>query len=787
VAGDLAALRQRIQAAETLFSAGRHVRAERQLRQAVGSLTRRREWLHAAQGYLALARSLILRGRPRDALTAIDEIRKLQVQDGPVHVSLAAATLAGRAALDLLQLDEAESVLEAAASTASGFPEAREQPAILLELSRLLFWRGRYTSASKVLRAVDSPGHDCRLAVMLAAARSRAALGDENLPEAVALATAAVAAAESARHPDLTAMSLASAAFAHLAVGDARAVERECKAGLLAARQAHDPLMAFRIRLIAAESQRRSGRHSMSERLVARIRGGDRLLVPPILMARVELLNDLLKDDRPDVAARRASATGLAALALFAPARRSAPKVGRLAADLVEIVRCCQRAEDDASVLRCLAARLRVALQASATAVLVEDRNQLVTLAYDGGRIDQTRAAQLLTIGDVVGPGNGSASADGGTVVRYGGQVTGVLAVRWAAPPSGNSVDYLSILSTAAAVAGPALAAERLRRSRPAKSCPELIGTSAEMERVRQAIERASAAPFAVLVEGESGTGKELVARALHNTSPRRERPRCTVNCAALPDDLIESELFGHARGAFTGAMVERPGVFEEANGGTLFLDEISELSLRAQAKVLRAIQEGEIRRIGENVARRVDTRIVAASNRDLRQEVAAGRFRMDLLYRLDVIRITLPPLHDRVEDIPLLAEYFWREAVTRVGSHATLGVATMAALARYHWPGNVRELQNVLAALAVRCPRRGVVAPSALPPVFDAARPSSTWRLEDARRTFEASFVRAALARAGGHRTRAARELGVTRQGLTKLIARLGLADTPTAAMVND
>ena len=195
------------------------------------------------------------------------------------------------------------------------------------------------------------------------------------------------------------------------------------------------------------------------------------------------------------------------------------------------------------------------------------------------------------------------------------------------------------------------------------------------------------------------------MAKAIHRSGLRRDRPFCTLNCAALPDDLIEAELFGHARGAFTGAVNERAGVFEEAHGGTLFLDEIGELSPRAQAKLLRVIQEGELRRIGENLSRRVDVRIVSATNRNLRQEVSAGRFRLDLLYRLDVIRLAVPPLRDRREDIVVLADHFWREATARIGSRAVLGAATTAALARYDWPGNVRELQNVLAALAVRSP----------------------------------------------------------------------------------
>jgi transcriptional regulator with GAF, ATPase, and Fis domain len=283
-----------------------------------------------------------------------------------------------------------------------------------------------------------------------------------------------------------------------------------------------------------------------------------------------------------------------------------------------------------------------------------------------------------------------------------------------------------------------------------------------------------------VLIEGESGSGKELVARALHRRSTRRDRPFCALNCAALPDDLVEAELFGHARGAFTGAVSERQGVFEEAHTGTLFLDEIGELSPRAQAKVLRTVQESELRRVGENVSRRIDVRIVSATNRDLSKEVTKGRFRLDLLYRLDVVRITLPPLRDRREDVALLVDRYWREAADRVGSRAILGAATLAALARYDWPGNVRELQNVLAALAVRCSRRGVVGPDALPPAFGTPPPASAFRLDEARRTFEERFVRAALVRSGGHRARTAIELGVTRQGLTKLMVRLGIAASP-------
>src|SRR5262249_3026659 len=234
-------------------------------------------------------------------------------------------------------------------------------------------------------------------------------------------------------------------------------------------------------------------------------------------------------------------------------------------------------------------------------------------------------------------------------------------------------------------------------------------------------------------ITGESGSGKELVAREIHRAGPRRDRPFCTVNCAALPDELVESELFGHARGAFTGAVGERIGVFEEAHAGTLFLDEVGELTPRAQAKVLRVIQEGELRRVGENVTRRVDVRIVSATNRALPREVDAGRFRLDLLYRLDVVHITVPTLRERREDIALLAEHLGGGASGRGGSRATRGASALAALARPDWPGNVRELQNVLAARAVRTPGRGVVPPSALPPQFGERGAAERWSLDEA------------------------------------------------------
>jgi DNA-binding NtrC family response regulator len=236
-------------------------------------------------------------------------------------------------------------------------------------------------------------------------------------------------------------------------------------------------------------------------------------------------------------------------------------------------------------------------------------------------------------------------------------------------------------------------------------------------------------------------------------------------------------------RGAFTGAVGDRAGLFEDADGGTLFLDEIGELSPRAQAKLLRVLQDGQVRRVGENTSRRVDVRIVAATNRRLAQEAAAGRFRADLRFRLDVIRIEVPPLRDRAGDVPLLAASFWTESAARMGSRATLSPEAMVALARYDWPGNVRELQNVIAWMAVHSPSRGRIPATAVPGHVAQAAVTPGGTFESARAEFERRFIKAALAAAGGHRVRAAQALGITRQGLAKILRRLALDGEPHAA----
>jgi transcriptional regulator with GAF, ATPase, and Fis domain len=776
--GELAVLRRRRDAAVEDLAEGRHAAGLRQLRQATGGLARRGDWAGAAGGALALGAALLRRGRTRAAQAALDEGREHARQAGSDQVLLDLAVLGGEAWIDLARLDEAESVLGSAIAAARASGDAAHTAAASLTLARCLFWRGLYANAGALLdRAADQvPGRD-GVRHRLLAARIAVGLGD------VARAMPLVVEARELSARDAVALAAAhtTAAFVHLAAGDLDAVDRDVNESLLAARMAHDPLRAIRARLLRAEADRRAGRRGAAAAAFKRLR---RVVAvsPPLMRACWELSSALASHDGDpgELVARHIAATNLGALALYASdaSGTAGGCTDPFVEELVAILRVCQAAEDEAEVLKQVCARVRQHLRAAAVAfVAVRDRRAEIVRA-DGARLDLALAERTATAAITVAPHRCDDRIEAAAPVHYGGAIIGVLCARWTLGSTDDLSRAATVLTMSAAAAAPMVAAAMARRDQgPAPRDGDLLGITSAMADLRKAVERAAAAPFAVLIDGESGSGKELVARAIHRRGLRRNRPFCTLNCAALPDDLVEAELFGHARGAFTGAVADRAGVFEEAHGGTIFLDEIGELAPRAQAKVLRVIQEGELRRVGENVSRRVDVRIVAATNRDLRREVEAGRFRLDLLYRLDVVHITVPPLRERREDIVVLAEHFWREAAARVGSRATLCAATLAALARYDWPGNVRELQNVLAALAVRSARRGVIPPSALPAPFAAPPGADPSKLDDARRTFEERFVRAALVRTGGHRGRAAAELGVTRQGLAKLMTRLGIS----------
>ncbi|HEY6065984.1 MAG TPA: sigma 54-interacting transcriptional regulator [Thermoanaerobaculia bacterium] len=281
-----------------------------------------------------------------------------------------------------------------------------------------------------------------------------------------------------------------------------------------------------------------------------------------------------------------------------------------------------------------------------------------------------------------------------------------------------------------------------------------------------------------VLVLGESGSGKEAVARAVHTLSPRSQGPFVSVNVPAIPASLLESELFGHSRGAFTGADRDRRGLLEEASGGTIFFDEIGDLSSALQAKLLRALQEREIRRVGENRARPVDLRVVSATSRDLAKEVEAGRFREDLYYRLHVGIIALPPLRDRGRDTLLLARHFLERYGNEFGrAPLRFTPEAQAALLAHGWPGNVRELQNAVCQAAALAEPRGTVAADILPAsVRRAARPTAVGDYRSRVAAHRRRLVREALERSGGNRSRAAKELGLSRQALLYLMKELGV-----------
>ena len=305
-----------------------------------------------------------------------------------------------------------------------------------------------------------------------------------------------------------------------------------------------------------------------------------------------------------------------------------------------------------------------------------------------------------------------------------------------------------------------------------------LVGRSGGMLAVYKQIALACGSDAPVLVMGETGTGKELVARAIHKNGARAQRPFVPVNCGALPEGLLESELFGHLRGAFTGAVADKRGLFEEARGGTLFLDEIGEMSKALQVRLLRALETGEVRPVGSARVMSVDTRVIAATHRDLERAAREGSFREDLFYRLHVFVIRVPPLRERREDIPLLAAHFLAGFAARGRGAASLTPAAVAALATHNWPGNVRELENTLERLVAEA-RGGTLDVPDLPPAFRERRAA----LEEPLFTglpsleeLEKRYLRHVLAEVRGNRSRAAEVLGIDRRTLYRMAERFGI-----------
>jgi two-component system response regulator PilR (NtrC family) len=313
-----------------------------------------------------------------------------------------------------------------------------------------------------------------------------------------------------------------------------------------------------------------------------------------------------------------------------------------------------------------------------------------------------------------------------------------------------------------------------------------LLGKSAAMQRVFEVLRKIAPARTSVLLVGESGTGKELAARALHELSPRADHGFVAVNCGAIPETLIESELFGHVRGAFTGATADKRGLFEAAHGGTLMLDEVAELPLGMQVKLLRALQERKVKPVGGVAEREVDVRVVAATNRDLETEVEKGTFRQDLYYRLNVIQVRMPPLRERREDVPLLVDHFVKKLAAEHAQPITgVDADAMSALTAYNFPGNVRELEN-LVERAVTLATDGRIRADALPELSGAARaaaggdgdlPPSGFDLERELEAFERRFILKALERTDGNRTTAARLLGISFRSMRYRLSKLGIS----------
>jgi tetratricopeptide (TPR) repeat protein len=750
--GELATLRRRRDAAVVQLGQGKHAAGLRQLRQAIGGLARRSDWGDAADGAVALAGALLRRGRARDALAAIEDGRHYARRSGREAALLDLATLNGEAWIDLARLDEAESVLATALAAARAARDPARVMAASLALARGLYWRGQYADAAAVLGSLPRDVPALRVRHTLLAARIALGLRDVNRAMSLVLDAGESARAEGAAG-NRAAVSC-TAALVHLAVGDLHAVERDVAESMAAATAAHDPLRLIRGRLLRAEAERRRGRQAAA-------------------LAQLERLRRLMATTRPDC--RRAGSWRGRSRSATAIRRRSSRSVWRRPASVRWRWRVGSRgpAGQEASPSRsstisspsCASARppttraaceggLRprpATLRAAGVAFAALLGRRADIICGDGARLDLGIVERAADAGITIAPHRRDDRIEAAAPVQYGGAPIGVLCARWPLGSTDDTSRAASVLTMSAAAAAPMVAATIARRQQPSfEGAGELLGVTPAMAELRKSVERAAAAPFSVLIDGESGSGKELVARAIHRGGPRRHRTFCTLNCAALPDDLVEAELFGHARGAFTGAAADRAGVFEEASGGTLFLDEIGELAARAQAKVLRVIQEGELRRVG-GAGHGRSTSDRRSHQRDLHREGRAGDSG-STSYKLDVDASCAA--RDRREDIVVLRA-LWRGR--RRASAAARPGATIGALARAT-PGAGAAGHPRRTGRAGRPQARGVA--SALRVVRrrpKQRRHGSTTRA----RTFEE--LRAGCRALRRPRGRAAAELGVT------------------------
>ena len=721
-----------LRAAEHVAARGRHGRAVRLLRRCVDALVARGATAAAAEGAIVLGDLLLRRGESEPALRAYERARDLQAGDFEPRLMLAM----GRAHA----LNGSRAAAEAAFRSALGHGESAVRTEGAVRLADLLCRCESDDRAEELLR-----GHGAERTPHGSVVMARIHLRAGDLARATACARDTLNAPGAAA--DLACEAHLILARVQVAMGDRGAANAEAREAMAAARTARDRALQWLACGVRVAVEPESARSAARKRRLLTVAS----TLPP---ARADDLR-----------------------AMLASPEAARPSAAHDADVLETLLGLTEAAQDDERAVLAVICHVHDQLGACSTAAwTVEQARQVAAhgRAWGGAglvRLIANSGTSAFTPGVIT---------EAAEPVRAGGRTIGCIGARWTAGRAPAEARARAVLRVAAAAVAPAIAA--LNAPRPAAavrpdSPDALLGGGPAAERLRAVIARAASAPFPVLIEGESGSGKELVARAIHARSVRRARRFCALNCAAITDDLLEAELFGHARGAFTGAASERAGLFEEADQGTLFLDEAAELSARAQAKLLRVLQEGEVRRVGENLPRRVDVRIVAATNRPLEGEVEGGRFRQDLRFRLDVIRILVPPLRDRADEIPALAERIWRDAAARVGTRATLAPDLVLALARYSWPGNVRELQNVLAALAVHAPPRGRVPASLLPPRIAETAGRSPVGFDEARVEFERRFVQAALARAAGRKGVAAAQLGVSRQGLDKMLKRLGIS----------